>query len=334
MSAFAPRPEPVPTLGLAQKFAVPGVTASTPLGRAAGAIIVHKAAPIFELAEAAASGRDMEAVHDMRVASRRTREALTLFSACYSVASFERWELVVKRVTKSLGRVRDSDVFLEEFRSLVPKAATPAEHVALAWLIGAREGGRSALVKRMRRELAHMDVGDVRDRFEHWARHPRDLPGLHEPVAALAAEAVSARVTALYAHLPIALDEGNSLAQHAMRIDAKKLRYCVETFAPCFGPGFDSLYPVLKEFQDELGEIHDRDVFVDAVREVESACSASDAGVTVEGLEAVVADLQAERAARFAAFSALATLWPETRMREALLSAICGHGEPEGLPGS
>jgi len=320
--------------GLAGRFAVPGMSASTPLGRAAAAVLVHKAQPIFELAENAASGRDMDAVHDMRVASRRTREALSLFARCYPASSFERWELVVRRVTKTLGRVRDADVFLEEFRLLVPDARTEAERVALAWLIGAREASRDALVKRMRRELGRMDVTGMRDPFKRWARRPRGLPGIHEPVSALAADAVSARITALYAHLPAACDEANSLAQHAMRIDAKKLRYCVETFAPCYGPEFDTLYPVLKAFQDELGEIHDRDVFVEAVREVERDCSAAGAGVVDEGLEAVVADLLAERAARFKRFSRLAVEWPEPRMREALVSAICEAGELEACPGS
>jgi CHAD domain-containing protein len=310
------------------------VSASTPLGRAAGAVLVFKAEPIFGLADAAASGTDMDAVHDMRVASRRTREALSLFARCYSVPSFERWEQVVRKVTKSLGRVRDADVFLEEFRSLVPRASTEGERVALAWLIGAREGGRGALVKRMRRELGRMDVQDLRRDFARWARRPRDIAGIHEPVAALAADAVSARVTALYAHLPAALDESNSLAQHAMRIDAKKLRYCMETFAPCYGPDFDTLYPVLKAIQDELGEIHDRDIFVEAVREAEAVGSAREAGVTSAGLEAVVTDLHAERAVRFVAFSKIVHDWPEERMRMALVSAICGGGEPDAFPGS
>ena len=330
-----PRPDaPRAQSGLADRFAIPGVSSSTPLGRAAAAVVAHKAEPIFGLAEAAAGGHDMDAVHDMRVASRRTREALSLFARCYPVNSFERWEQVVRGVTKSLGRVRDADVFLEEFRSLVPRALTEAERVALAWLIGRREGSRTALVKRMRRELRRADVAHLRQDFDRWARRPRELAGIHEPVATLAADAVAARVTALYAHLPAALEESNSLAQHAMRIDAKKLRYCVETFAPCYGPEFDMLYPVLKAFQDELGEIHDRDVFVEAVREVEADGSAGAAGVTEGGLEAVVADLQAERAVRFRRFSELAREWHEPRMRIALVSAICAAGEPDGFPGS
>ena len=56
--------------------------------------------------------------------------------------------------------------------------------------------------------------------------------------------------------------------------------------------------------------------------------------MTAEGLEAVVTDLQAERAQRFAAFAVLAEEWPETRMRSALVSAICDSGQPLSFPGS
>jgi CHAD domain-containing protein len=320
---------------IAARFDVPGVVPATAVSKAAPLLLMAKAAPLFGLADAAASGTDADAVHDMRVASRRTREAMTLLAQYYPSKPFARYNSQVKAVTKALGRVRDADVFAEEFAALAAKAADPEERVALAWLVGVAGGKRPTLVRRMRKRLAELDMGRCGARFARFAADVRDIPGARTPIGGCAAEAIGLRVTALYGHLPAALDAANSLALHAMRIDAKHLRYAVETFAPAFSDEcLDAIYPVLKSLQDELGELHDRDVFIAAVRAAEAEGSARAAGVTDAGLEAVVADLAAERARRFAAFRRLVDTWPEHLMRRELLAALVTLPDVEGIPGS
>jgi CHAD domain-containing protein len=320
---------------IAERFAVAGVVPATPLGKAAPLLLMAKAAPLFELADAAATGTDADAVHDMRVASRRTREAMTLLSAYYGPKAYARHNDRIRAVTKALGRVRDADVFAEEFAALAAKCKDQEERVALAWLVGVAGGRRPMLVRRMRKRLAELDMGACGERFARFAADVRDVAGVREPIGGCAAEAIDSRVTAVYAHLPEAMEPTNSFVLHAMRIDAKRLRYAVETFAPAFDPDrLDALYPVLKALQDELGELHDRDVFTEAVRAAESEGSARAAGVTDAGLEAVVADLSAERARRFAAFRCLIDEWPEHRMRNELLDAIVTLPAVEGIPGS
>jgi CHAD domain-containing protein len=322
------------TGGVAERFAVPGVGPATPVARAAPAILAHKAAPIFELAQAAASGTDADAVHDMRVASRRTREALTLLEPFYPRKPFARCSDVARGVTRVLGRVRDADVMLEEFSALAGRARLSDERVTLAWLVGYGQGRRVAAVKKMRARLAAMDLAAERPRFERFAERIRQVPGAREPLEALAAAEIGARVTALYGHMPAAGQEENALAQHAMRIDAKRLRYCVETFAPCFGPGIEDLYPLLKALQDELGEVHDRDVFADAVRAYMGGADPGEAGVTERGVDRVQADLARERHARFLAFSRIVRAWPEARMRSELLGALVDVPAVVEVPGS
>jgi CHAD domain-containing protein len=320
---------------IADRFAVAGVVPATPLCKAAPLLLMAKAAPLFELADAAASGTDADAVHDMRVASRRTREAMTLLEQYYGPKAYARHNDRIRAVTKALGRVRDADVFAEEFASLAARAKDPEERVALAWLVGLAGGRRPSLVRRMRKRLAELDMGRCGGRFERFAADVREVPGAREPIGGCATDAISSRVTAVYEHLPAALDPANALALHAMRIDAKRLRYAVETFAPAFDPErLDALYPVLKGLQDELGELHDRDVFTDAVHAAEAEGSARAAGVTDDGLEAVIADLASERARRFTAFRRLVDVWPESRMRGELLDAIVKLPPVEGIPGS
>jgi CHAD domain-containing protein len=117
-----------------------------------------------------------------------------------------------------------------------------------------------------------------------------------------------------------------------MRIAVKKLRYAVETFAPCLGPSLEEVYPALKSIQDALGEVHDRDVFVAAVRDAGLLGDAAGAGVVPAGIEAVVRDLRSERSRQFRAFEALIEQWTVQRLSAALTVVdarpVAGDGTP------
>jgi CHAD domain-containing protein len=44
---------------------------------------------------------------------------------------------------------------------------------------------------------------------------------------------------------------------HRMRLAAKRLRYTLELFRPCYSSGFDERLATLKDLQDSLGEVND-----------------------------------------------------------------------------
>jgi CHAD domain-containing protein len=46
-------------------------------------------------------------------------------------------------------------------------------------------------------------------------------------------------------------------ALHGFRLDTKRLRYSLELFRPCYGPGLDKRLASLRQVQDYLGEIND-----------------------------------------------------------------------------
>lgn len=65
------------------------------------------------------SADDPEAVHRMRVASRRMRAALPLFSDCFGTSRVDGWRHSFRAITRALGEARDLDVqigFVEEYR--------------------------------------------------------------------------------------------------------------------------------------------------------------------------------------------------------------------------
>ena len=75
-------------------------------------------------------GDDVEALHDMRVASRRLRAALSVFAAAFPPKPFLALEKQVARVTDSLGVVRDADVLIE-FVTQARDAAPESERVGI-----------------------------------------------------------------------------------------------------------------------------------------------------------------------------------------------------------
>ncbi len=69
------------------------------------------------------------------------------------------------------------------------------------------------------------------------------------------------RIAELWSWGGLVRDPANSSELHDMRIAAKRLRYCIEFFAPLLGSGAGSVLAKFKQLQDYLGEIHDCDVW-------------------------------------------------------------------------
>ena len=87
-----------------------------------------------------------EAVHDIRVASRRLRAAMDVGVDCFPVSWFRPLHSLAKDVTSRLGEVRDREVLLAHFE--VERAAAPL----------AESAGIDRLVARLSSELDHHRV--------------------------------------------------------------------------------------------------------------------------------------------------------------------------------
>jgi hypothetical protein len=108
----------------------------------------------------------------------------------------------------------------------------------------------------------------------------RRVKGL-EPDGALAdnlERIVATRLDELCSFVPRALDPARVKALHDMRIAAKRLRYILEVGAePCFGPYAQTAIKRAKDLQDLLGELHDCDVQLPLVRDLQEELRAADA---------------------------------------------------------
>ncbi len=110
-------------------------------------------------------GDDIEALHDMRVASRRLRAALSVFADAFAVKPFRDIETQVADVTDALGAVRDADVQIE-FLSAKRDAAPDSEKIGLDALIDSLSKQRDKDRRVMTNALARLEKSKFAVRFE------------------------------------------------------------------------------------------------------------------------------------------------------------------------
>lgn len=78
----------------------------------------ERLAVMLSHADGVRQAEDIEALHDMRVASRRLRAALSLFCDAFPTRPFRRFDAEVKAITDALGEARDLDVMIETLEKL------------------------------------------------------------------------------------------------------------------------------------------------------------------------------------------------------------------------
>ncbi|MEW6060592.1 MAG: CHAD domain-containing protein [Bacteroidota bacterium] len=200
---------------------------------------------------------DAEAIHDMRVASRRFHAAAQIFSDCCSGLILAECERYVRKLRKSAGAIRDSDVqrlFVERLlKKSTPRRYLPGLQRLLLRLAQRRE-------KRYKKILSAINTFEKSGVIEKMKRAlSLPLPTRRSTVTLRqhAAEAIASHLATFlsyeqYVHQSSALDE-----LHQMRIAAKRLRYVMEIFNPAYNGALTPYLRIVRSIQDTLGEMRD-----------------------------------------------------------------------------
>ena len=110
------------------------VEPTEPYRHAAARVVRVRAGELFAAAEGVLDTRDIERVHDMRVASRRLRAVLEIFEPCFPRAEFKGVLRDVKQLADALGARRDPDVHIDSLQAF-SKALVPANRPGIARLV-------------------------------------------------------------------------------------------------------------------------------------------------------------------------------------------------------
>jgi len=211
---------------------------------------------------------DEEALHDFRVALRRLRSWLRAFRPLLRDTLARKAERRLKRIARATGASRDLEVhiaWIEHTRRSVRGQARDGP----AWLLDRLHAQKTACDS----ELRHV-IDDEYDRTVECVE--RGL--LHYTASVLEDEAPFAPAFACLVEqhmdgLAEALGRVGSLGDrteaHAARIAAKRLRYLVEAVADD-DPTVDRIIDDLKTLQDNLGELHDAQIFASEIAALEA----------------------------------------------------------------
>src|SRR2546429_5437216 len=112
---------------------------------------------MFENADGAKEGEDIEHLHDMRVASRRLRECFQLFGSFYATKKTEKILARVKKVTRILGIPREMDVNVSVLETYKPKRS-PVVQTTHEYLLEIFEFEQARYRKKMLKAFEKLDL--------------------------------------------------------------------------------------------------------------------------------------------------------------------------------
>jgi CHAD domain-containing protein len=236
-------------------------------GQAIQVVLGARLEIMCDLRDAALNWDDPEGVHDMRVASRRLRSALSDFKPYFRKRSMPLNRL--KTIAKSLGAVRDEDVVLAALAALRAKAD---EEVAkgIGAIVDAHQRRRVQARSILEHTIRSPAIAEFRDDFRTRLGTATNIPDSAGEQAAHQVLTFSQAGTRIIgARLKQLSDAGDAVyfplqtkKLHQLRILAKRLRYAVELFAPCGGDEFKKSAVEIAHFQTSLGELHDCDIWI------------------------------------------------------------------------
>jgi len=252
----------------------PGVLPEDSFAEAGRKIILFQFAQMLSQEAGTIQGVDIEALHDMRVATRRLRAAFAIFADAFKPKKVKSLLKGLRLTGRALGQVRDLDVFIETVNHYL--AALPEDQknglnsLLQAWQVQWNDR-RTALI-------THLESPAYQE-FKHNLNTFLNMPGAGaqanldirlmaadgtvntrpEKIRQIVPLLIYTRLAAVSAYEAI-LPTATIPQLHALRIEFKRLRYAIEFFTEILGPQAKMVIDELKQIQDHLGALHDADV--------------------------------------------------------------------------
>lgn len=213
--------------------------------------------------------RNIEDIHDLRVASRRVRTSLGIFADSLPAKKTKIWMRDIKAITKAYGQVRDLDVQIDLlnqiYKSIDDRSIQSGLRRIRLRLRQKRQVKENTTQKISRSLLENTSLLEM----EAWARAVLEIEAetyqAHGPLFQLGYEHVQNRLDEFLFFEVFIFDPTRIEELHQMRIAAKRLRYALEVFSNLYGGKSDFALDVARQTQQYLGEIHDADVWINYI---------------------------------------------------------------------
>ncbi len=281
--------------------------------------------------------QDPEELHQMRVGMRRLRSALRGFAPALRLPP-PLSEGRVGKLARTLGSLRDLDVLQAALEQDYQPHLPPVEQQALGPVLQALQKQRRRAAKAVKRTLTGKRYTQLKAGFQAWLEQPQyELPALL-PLAAVLPDLLLPSWSELLLHpawlvgvcpegdrlsipeLPeapalTAFLHTHAIALHDLRKTAKRVRYQLELFAPCYGEAYQRTVDQVKAIQTVLGDVQDSVV-------LEEFLTRTLGSTWGDRLPALAAHLQAARGQKWGEWQALQRQFLDPATRHALRATL------------
>ncbi len=228
--------------------------------------ILEQVHQVEEQQEGALLGKDIEYIHQIRVASRRLRNGLACFLDCLPKKKAKVWQTEVKKITRAMGDARDLDIQIELLDRLYEDNLDPKYKPGYRRLLLRLKQQRTKAQAKVNKTITALEKNEtlinLQSQLEKIIGSARDTylytPSLYQK----AFSSINENLETFLSYEKYISNPENVKELHAMRIAGKKLRYTIEIFAPIYNQALLPYIELMKDIQDQLGEIHDDDVWI------------------------------------------------------------------------
>ncbi len=218
---------------------------------------------------------DVEIVHDIRVAIRRTRSAIAILQPYLPNQPFRKAQKALNQLADALAGTRDNDVQLAFLDSLfeedLPPFVLPGMRRARQLLLNQAHLTNSAFINQK-----IIEAQDSVSLMRTWAQQNLLTAQVMKnetnvELFSLSSTALRQRLYEFLNFETAVFHPNNEKAAHQMRISAKHLRYAMELFEQAYAGELKEGLKNIKDVQQLLGDSHDCDVWISFLNNVEKS---------------------------------------------------------------
>jgi CHAD domain-containing protein len=204
----------------------------------------------------------------MRVATRRLRSALIMFGPYYDEHAIKPFEKTLSKFADALGAVRDLDVFrikADQYAETLPDADRDRLKVLLDDWQQRLTSARERLIELLDSHRYAALVADFAEFVATPEQAARETQADKRPTPYLVSHVAPGLIYERYGEVrayETALPDVSLNTLHALRIDAKRLRYTLEAFEEVLGSEAKKVIDSTRALQDHLGDLQDARVAV------------------------------------------------------------------------
>jgi CHAD domain-containing protein len=228
-------------------------------------------ARVLKYESGARVGQDIEALHNMRVATRRMRAAFKVFGSAYSQKAIKPLLAGLKTTGRVFGPVRDLDVFMEKLQHY-QQTLPEAEPDGLQTMLNIWTEERQQTREQMLDYLNSKKYAKFKKNFLEFVKTPglgvKSLKSPAKPhqLRHIAPGLIYEAYGEVRAYETV-LDNAPVETLHQLRIAFKRLRYLLEFLQEILGTEAEMVIKEIKLIQDHLGDLQDAQVASDILRE-------------------------------------------------------------------